>query len=347
MKARHFRHCQEQRRPWLAVLLLLLLLLLLSMDVGCRAFLFRMEVPARIRVRRKSNGPFFVVDDTRSDANTANTANTLLVHLPIFPLRKYPRLPTDSLTLNLYEDRYLQMSKESILSTTTRSERPVFGALYVADLPQIVPKGRGPITPMLQVGRIGTLFVVEDSHHDRIPNVTGQEFYRHRRHSIRLQARGVARFRIDTIVSDGTGGLVVDDASANNENLPYLVVNATLILDDTVRIFQPSDGMESLGVPRITISETPVWNKLVTPSQPTSTQHVLSEFESIFSVIQRLIPAEQWCLDQDCYRNELFSFFLVSQSIPAAGKQQRRKDVAPLLKMTSSQERVDALKQLF
>jgi Lon protease-like protein len=295
--------------------------------------------------RLRIDAPPFVVGRNLSEDNTGDHQSSL-IYLPIFPLRKYPRLPTDSLTLNLYEERYLRMSEDCLLSASTRSVLPIFGALFVSDLPQIVPKGRGPVTPMLQVGQIGTLFVVADSQQGKMPT-KGRGF--DRRRCIRLNARGVARFRVDRIVSDGTGGIDEDNGRYDNKHLPYLLVNATLVTDDDTSIFQAarSDEMEGVVFHQTTTPVLPLWGGFITRnhSQSASTQSRLSEFENIFIAIKRLIPLEQWGLDHARYRNELLSFFSASQRM-GDGTGQRPKDLEALLKMTSKQARADALKRL-
>ena len=310
--------------------------MLLTLESGCLAFLFGSEVSPRVKVwmwRTRIGVPEFEVSDSDGYDNTREHPISL-IRLPIFPLRKFPRLPTDSLALNLYEDRYLQMSKEAILPTVTRSESSVFGGLYVADLPQIVPKGRGAITPIVQVGQIGTLFIVEDFQLDDIP-ILRKDF--DQQQSVRLNARGVARFRIDTIVSDGTG-LVDVVEGGNKENLPYLVVNATLVSDNNKMTFEQSLDVVDLidEILRKKKSERLLWNPFVRSRGSTSTQELLSEFETVCGAIRRLIPSELWREGHTTYRTELLSFFLASQLV-SSDKQQ-------LLKMTTTQQRLDAIR---
>lgn len=82
----------------------------------------------------------------------ANKGETSSFILPIFPLRKSIKLPGETLTLNLYEERYLAMAEWILLGTTgaissrivdTRtnsksnasslSSSMMFGALYASD----------------------------------------------------------------------------------------------------------------------------------------------------------------------------------------------------------------------
>jgi hypothetical protein len=134
--------------------------------------------------------------------------------LPIFPLRKAVRLPTETLTLNLYEERYLAMS-EYVLE----SDQQLFGALFSSDKPQVVKEGgMGKIVPMIQPGDIGVIFVLEDSEELRIPKQEGAP----PRRQIRLVGRGAGRFQIQRILHNGYG----------EDSLPFIVAEAILLHDD-------------------------------------------------------------------------------------------------------------------
>jgi hypothetical protein len=166
--------------------------------------------------------------------------------LAIFPLRKTVRLPTELLTLNLYEQRYLAMA-EWILgmhenenenhyetATTARRVKNIFGALYTSDKTQIVKgAGLGPIVPIVQVGNIGVLFSVQHMQDDLVQ--TRDEQYQRRR--IRLVGSGLARFRIERILHNGYD----QDKNNNTDNhspggrvLPFIVAESSLILDEPV-----------------------------------------------------------------------------------------------------------------
>lgn len=116
-------------------------------------------------------------NDSKTDTTTTTTIAGGLFVLPIFPLRKRVRFPTDWIAMNLYEKRYLAMcdyilrtNKINIAKTVAVDDRSssssfqqqphIFGALYTSDKPQIVPQSTGPIVPMLSKGDIGTIFVV-------------------------------------------------------------------------------------------------------------------------------------------------------------------------------------------
>ena len=160
--------------------------------------------------------------------------------LPIFPLRKRVRFPSDQLTLNLYEPRYIAMCDYILQRPDTtsedatddpRSNHRLFGAIYTASKPQIVPQSSGPIVPVLSKGDIGTLCVIFD-HLERTSR-TGTQQYGNDGRKIRLNAVGVCRFRIEEVVQDGTAGF----GDGKDDLLgPFILVRASIVHDsyDTV-----------------------------------------------------------------------------------------------------------------
>ena len=190
--------------------------------------------PPANRVHKDNDDPQYHIDqDARSNSQSNFDALQNLPDVPIFPLRKFPRFPTDRLTLNLYEERYLQMA-DSILSA-----RPsIFGAIFVSGKPHLVTNGgTGSIVPMLQRGDIGTLFLVNDCLDDTLPTSGNavQAFQRR----VRLSATGFARFRISDIVSDGTASVRADferkvtsnSQGSSEQGRPYIQANLTLLCD--------------------------------------------------------------------------------------------------------------------
>jgi hypothetical protein len=185
-----------------------------------------------------------------ADSDAATTRRRNLV-LSIFPLQKSVRFPTESLTLNLYEHRYLALAEYALASQSDDPDSPLgwssqtlnvnfrgvqggqhynngrdrssssrvkglFGALYSGSCPQLVLGGTGPITPIVQRGDVGVVFAVKSS----------QEAYVHMsgstpRRRIRLVADGSARFRVDRIIQSGHG----------TESGPFITVEASLLSD--------------------------------------------------------------------------------------------------------------------
>jgi Lon protease-like protein len=164
-----------------------------------------------------------------------------MMRIPIFPLRKSVRLPTDRLQLNLYEERYIAMSEYILLdddqknnndkSSNEPSARRIFGAIYASNKPQLVRNARGPVVPILSVGDVGTVFYVQESEEGMIP--TADSSFTRRR--IRLNAMGVGRFRIENILHDGTY-LSPQEMTAEDDNrggpLPFILVEASWIQDN-------------------------------------------------------------------------------------------------------------------
>jgi Lon protease-like protein len=144
--------------------------------------------------------------------------------LSVFPLQKSVRLPTDVLTLNLYEPRYLALS-EYILSKSI----PAFGAIYASDKAQLIKMGVGPIVPMLDVGDIGTLCHVQASEEGLVPSIDGTVM----RRRIRLNALAIGRFRIEKVLHDGCGGGSSEEFAEGGPP-PFLVVKASLVRDSNV-----------------------------------------------------------------------------------------------------------------
>jgi hypothetical protein len=131
--------------------------------------------------------------------------------LPVFPLRKSVRLPTETLTLNLYEDRYLAWAE------FVESDQRLFGALFSSDKPQVVKRGVGDIVPMIEPGDIGVICVLDDSEDALIPTQGASP-----RRRIRLVGTGAGRFQIQRILHNGYG----------DGSLPFIVVEAILLSDD-------------------------------------------------------------------------------------------------------------------
>ena len=163
-----------------------------------------------------------------NDMATNEDAPNVSFVLPIFPLRKTIKLPGESLTLNLYEERYLELARW-VLENNRNATRRAFGALYASDKPQIVSQqGRGPIVPMIRPGDIGVIYPVERYEEAMIPTYGGME----RRRRIRMVGTGVARFQIDSILHNGYGGgNAVVENDENGGYLPFVLAQVSLYHD--------------------------------------------------------------------------------------------------------------------
>ena len=171
--------------------------------------------------------------------------------LPVFPLRRAAKIPTDTITLNLYEDRYLSLAERVLKDEDVRPEEKsaagddgrepevaeingetrrvgnTFGAIYCSNKPQILRGGVGPITPMMDVGDIGAVFSVLYSEEGMVPTRGGDQM----RRRIKLVGVAVGRFRVERILHDGFGG---DAAAGAVQPLPFILVEASRLDDEMV-----------------------------------------------------------------------------------------------------------------
>lgn len=135
----------------------------------------------------------------------------MALEVPVFPLRQ-PRFPTESLTLNLFEDRYLALAR-AVVSSPQRT----FAAVYCGDVASVLPRGSSPPTPLVGESNVGVLCEVVRSHQSSKEEGRGC--------SIRLEATAFARCVVQSVVSSpATGG-----------QLPYVVVEAAPLVDDGER----------------------------------------------------------------------------------------------------------------
>lgn len=271
--------------------------------------------------------------------------------IPVFPLRKRVRFPTDQLTFNLYEERYLQMAEyilgEQSSTSHQRSPLPVLGIVYGSHKPQMVRKGTGPIFPMVSVGDFGVLCIVQNSEEAYVPTIGGTE----QRRRIRLEVQGIVRFRIEQIVqhgyettdgatassdlatttidhADATGKTVaatstVDTAPVPRTNYPFILVNASIVTDDPQWTLSSTTG---------TLSD--VWDVLQEASVRISCTSRKNRIPMPVSIqdcqtLARLIVASQWVRHKpggdysdstwiELLEIELYSFALLSSILANA-----------------------------
>ena len=176
--------------------------------------------------------------DTSVSETTTAVPKSIKVTIPIFPLRKKVRLPTDKLQLNLYEPRYIELA-EYVLQQQ-QSSKKIFGAVYSADKPQFVcNNGSGSIVPLLQPGDIGVLFIVLNSYDGRqqqsiTTSSRNNALSPRRRSSIRLIGQGGARFRILKILSDG----IISNSNAgrstncSNDKRSFILAETEIFFDE-------------------------------------------------------------------------------------------------------------------
>ena len=184
--------------------------------------------------------------------------------LPIFPLRKSVKFPTERLTLNLYEERFLaladfilegkvdqyqhQMKQTEAINSIDekKEENLVFGALYCSAKPQMVVNGIEPITPIIEVGDIGTLFsllyYIEEKQESTLQGLDSG-----RGRKIKLHGIGIGRFRVEEIRHNGYGGgEAMKDLSC--KPLPFIVVKASKFDDVSYKINEDALDLNELGI---------------------------------------------------------------------------------------------------
>jgi hypothetical protein len=145
--------------------------------------------------------------------------------LPVFPLRKSVKYPSDDVTLTLYEERYLSLA-DHVLYGKSRGASPVvpsmiFGAWHCSAKSQIVRNNT--ITPLIEVGDVGVLCHVVYHKDEMISTLESSECKLLRRRVI-IVGVAVHRFRVEKIICNGFDGIDV---------CPYIVVLAARICDIT------------------------------------------------------------------------------------------------------------------
>ena len=170
---------------------------------------------------------------------SSNTEDNTMI-LPIFPLRKRVKFPTESIQLTLWEERYKSLAQSVLnqkneLSKVTNmsdqrndsiSTKPTayeqyhtFGILYASHKPQIIRDGSEPITPMIECGDVGVLCVVREyslfQNNEEIINVKNYPLISNENdpqpivkktsdwNKIRLVGLGIERFIVEEIIQNG------------------------------------------------------------------------------------------------------------------------------------------------
>jgi Lon protease-like protein len=251
-----------------------------------------------------------------TDANVDDPRGDRSLILPIFPLRKAVRLPTETLTLNLYEERYLAMS-EFVL----KSDQRLFGALFSSDKPQVVKGGMGKIVPMIQPGDIGVVFVLEDSEDGLVQRQGAPP-----RRQIRLVGTGAGRFQIQKILHNGYG----------DDSLPFIVVEAILLNDNHSASVSDEDRLNL---------ERNLWDKAIkmnTDKKSSSSSNRNNDeksrdlVEGLVAKLHRTTLTEQ---TREEMKAELSSFALASALISDSSS----KDRLEMLRMCSARSRLSVL----
>jgi hypothetical protein len=144
--------------------------------------------------------------------------------LPIFPLRKTVKVPTDSIQLTLWEQRYLALARYVLNQDRACS---MFGALYCSHKSYISKGGDGPLTPLIDVGDVGVVCCVQKRSIFKDGTEIGIEF-KDDDHVDKIQLIGLAvgRFQVEKILSNGF--------DTDKYHLPFILVEASRIDDEDV-----------------------------------------------------------------------------------------------------------------
>jgi len=231
-------------------------------------------------------------------------------HLPIFPLRKTVRFPTDSLRLNLYEPRYLALC-EHVLAQP--DDRKLFGAAFASHKAQLIRGGVEPIVPVFERGDVGVVCYV----HDSLEGPTRDGTCERRR--IRFNAIAIARFRIESILQNGGGGM--DDS-------PFVMAEVSWLFDS-----DDDDGGDDHAIEE-RLSKL---KKRLGMESADSTNG--DDFGRIQSILDRTSLAT---VDHAAFRNELQSFAVASQI--AQRVQSSRMDLS-VLQASSMRQRLEWLEE--
>jgi hypothetical protein len=155
----------------------------------------------------------------------SGSSTTLLtsITLPIFPLRKSVKLPTDEISLNLYEERYLALADHVLYGnkriSTHSTLTMMFGAWYCSNKSQIVRNST--ITPIIDTGDVGVICHVV-CHKDDSVTIVKDESVSKRRRQVNIVGLAVDRFRVEKVLFNGFDSVNV---------CPYIVVEAVRFCD--------------------------------------------------------------------------------------------------------------------
>ncbi|KAJ8611432.1 hypothetical protein CTAYLR_009015 [Chrysophaeum taylorii] len=220
------------------------------------------------------------------------------LEVPVFPLRK-PRFPTETLRLNLFEPRYLNLAR-----SVTSAEDAVFAAMYCGDVPSVLPRGDQPPTPLLAPDAVGVLC-----------EVTNSETLDSGR--VALRATAFSRCKLVSVLSSpATGG-----------REPYVVVDAEPLLDD----LEPDAAEKERETARAVADVEHLLDKLWGPFNSCETPSDDDDDDALrYDAVRRFAPnlvddecvvaelERQYCLvsgacgDFAPTREELYSFSLLS-----------------------------------
>mmetsp|Transcript_28025 Transcript_28025/g.40115 ORF Transcript_28025/g.40115 Transcript_28025/m.40115 type:complete len:348 (+) Transcript_28025:60-1103(+) len=145
-------------------------------------------------------------------------ASSTILTLPVFPLQKAVKFPTDEVTLNLFEERYLALADRVLYGAandvTTVPPSMMFGAWYCSNRSQIVRNG--VVSPLIEPGDVGVVCHVMYHHSSNGRNGPGRR--------VNIVGLAADRFRVERVLFNGFD---------NVDECPYIVVLATCFFDES------------------------------------------------------------------------------------------------------------------
>ena len=276
-------------------------------------------------------------DNDSSPPTTTNTdscADDNLITIPIFPVRKYVRLPTDTTELNLFEPRYLQMSRYIL-----DQNFGIFGAMYISNKPQLVKgsnsndgRNTNPIVPILEIGDSGVVCYVEKSSEGMVPTVRDDPLSE-LRPRIKLESVAIGRFQIQKIISDGSNP--VNNEEDPNAPLPFILVEASWIHDKQIT---NDDDIQKLNELKKTI------NTAMLESDSTTDVRPLLQWQEVAKMLEKVTTTQS---DEKTGRSttdledEIFSFAAATLLLSAKPSGRSPSEMTQLLQSQSTIERLE------
>lgn len=150
--------------------------------------------------------------------------------LPVFPLRKRVKFPTQTLQLTLWEDRYKALSRKVLQSGS--GPDTIFGAMYCSHKSQIIKGGINPVTPIVEKGDVGIVCsvlssqVFIDGNEVEMTRINDNDVQK-----IRLNAIAVGRFRVVEVLSYGHD----TEKFGSDGQRPFIVVKGSRIDDEEIQ----------------------------------------------------------------------------------------------------------------
>jgi len=265
--------------------------------------------------------------------------------LPIFPLGKRVKFPTERLKLTLWEERYKALARYVLDHPTSSGSLlqrednilPIFGALYCSHKAQIIKGGNSPITPVVEPNDVGILCCVTSS---QVFVRGGEEAAELNRkdeeedvEKIRLWGLGIGRFRVVKVLSTGyqNDDIMENGNQGRESSLPFILVDAVLH-EDVVR---EEHGKEDLVLVGGRLEH------LLHRLDVTCREEILSDIQKCKN--RRSIFHMRDENEQQKQEQEMISLALTSRleaSAPAM-------EMLEMLRTTSTKERVDYLERKF